>query len=223
MKYFGVFLVFSFLMLNGCARTLNTQDDILQLKMDITFRQAPNLTNTIYLIVFSNNNTILPENLTLNEYFFFPGKVFNSNSLASLSRDVNYYYKNYFNTWSKYIYISNSKAELIDSGSLFSSNTTDNFVYSESQSFESQLSITNNTLSINFDISKLNYNENDVVNVLLLTFDKSTFIESGLIQDMSNSIETFSLTKFNEKSTLNLENTFITGQSDIIKWDYSVY
>lgn len=222
MKYFIVIL-FSLFFLTSCARTLSNQDDILRLNMDITFRQTPNLENTLYLIVFSTQSKILPETLTLNEYFFFPGKVFNSNTLASFSRDVNYYYLNYFNSWSKFIFITNSKAELIDSGSLFLSDTTDNFSYRESQSFEYQLAITNNTLSINCDITKLNYEINDTVNVMLLTFDKSTFIESGLIQDMSNSIETISLTKFNEKSTINLENTFITGQSDIIKWDYSVY
>ena len=216
-------LISIFIFLSGCARTVNTQQDILTLDFAITFNQAPDFSNTIYVIVFSSTNAIKPDNLILNEYFFFPGKVFNSNQLASLSRDVNFYYESYFDTWSKFIFITGSSVDLIESGSLFDSNTTDNFSYIESQNFEYNMSVTNDTLNFECDITKLGYEENDSVNVVLLTFDKSTFIESGLIQDKSDSIETFNLTKFNEKSIINLENTFITPQSDIIKWDYSVY
>ncbi len=85
-------LIVNLFLINSCARTVSTQDDILTINFNITFQQAPNLTDTIYLIVFSSQDTISPSSQTLNEYFFFPGKVFNSTELASLSRDISYYY-----------------------------------------------------------------------------------------------------------------------------------
>ena len=225
MKYCIFFsFIISVFFLTSCARTLTTQDEIITLNFDITFQQAPNLTDTIYLIVFSSQNTIAPSNQTiLNDYFFFPGKVFNSSELANLSRDISYYYANYFNTWSKFIYISDSDVELIDSGSLFPSSQTDNFIYTKSLNFEHNLSINNNTISISTDINKLGYLENDTVIVSILTFNKSNFIESGLFQDVSDTTQEIDLVKFNEKSITNLENTFINPQADIIKWDYIIY
>lgn len=223
-KYYLLLFIVTLFSLTSCARSIGTQDEILTLKFDITFKQAPNLNDTIYLIVFSSENTISPSTQTsLNEYFFFPGKVFNSTELANLSRDITYYYANYFNTWSKFIYISGSDVELIDSGALFPSSSTDNFIYTQSLNFENILSINNNTLSISADITKLGYLENDTVSVCLLTFNKSNFIESGLFQDISDLTEIISLVKFNQKSLTSLENTFINPQADIIKWDYSIY
>ena len=223
-KYYLLLFIVILFSLTSCARSIGTQDEILTLNFDITLKQAPNLNDTIYLIVFSYENEILPSTQTsLNEYFFFPGKVFNSTELANLSRDITYYYANYFNTWSKFIYISGSDVELIDSGSLFPSSSTDNFIYTQSLNFENILSINDNTLSISADITKLGYLENDTVSVSLLTFNKSNFIESGLFQDISDLTEIISLVKFNQKSLTSLENTFINPQADIIKWDYSIY
>ena len=223
-KYYLLLFIVILFSLTSCARSIGTQDEILTLNFDITLKQAPNLNDTIYLIVFSYENEILPSTQTsLNEYFFFPGKVFNSTELANLSRDITYYYANYFNTWSKFIYISGSDVELIDSGSLFPSSSTDNFIYTQSLNFENILSINDNTLSISADITKLGYLENDTVSVSLLTFKKSNFIESGLFQDISDLTEIISLVKFNQKSLTSLENTFINPQADIIKWDYSIY
>ena len=160
-----ILLCISCLILSGCARTIDTQEEVLNLNLTVTLKESPNLSNTIYIIAFSSLSNLLPSLSNPGEYFFFPGKVFNSTALANLNRDVNYYYQNYFNTWSKFIFISGSTIELFDSGSLFLSSTTDNFSYNYSQNFEYIFSTDTFSFSLVMDISKLGFETNDLTYV----------------------------------------------------------
>tara|TARA_A100001015_G_scaffold319454_1_gene442371 strand:+ start:2728 stop:3402 length:675 start_codon:yes stop_codon:yes gene_type:complete len=218
-----ILLCISCLILSGCARTIDTQEEVLNLNLTVTLKESPNLSNTIYIIAFSSLSNLLPSLSNPGEYFFFPGKVFNSTALANLNRDVNYYYQNYFNTWSKFIFISGSTIELFDSGSLFLSSTTDNFSYNYSQNFEYIFSTDTFSFSLVMDISKLGFETNDLTYVRIYTFDKSEFIESGLFQDISDNTEMIQFTQFNQKTITSIENIFLNPHADIVKWSYSIY
>ena len=90
MKYF--IIVLSLLLLTGCARTISSGDDVINLEFKISTQGPINTSNTIYLLVFSSTQLILSEEATLDDYFIFPGKNFDDSILATLpDKDINYY------------------------------------------------------------------------------------------------------------------------------------
>ena len=146
-------------LLLSCARSVSNEIEKSFFELVIDFKVKPDLVNNIYVVVFSSNNVIQPNNPILNDYYIFPGNIFDSNTLASLDRDVNYYYKQFFSSWSKFIYISDTQTQLTTSAEgLFEATTTQNFTYEETIGFEYNQSINNNSIKIIIELDELGFN-----------------------------------------------------------------
>ncbi len=93
----------------GCARKVTSKDTILNLEIRIEFQSNVDLNNNYYYMAFSGNSIPLvpTQNRPPNEaeYFLTPGRVYDASNdfLFVFDRDVNYFYKNFFLTWSDYI------------------------------------------------------------------------------------------------------------------------
>tara|TARA_B100000427_G_scaffold329402_2_gene345479 strand:+ start:15703 stop:16389 length:687 start_codon:yes stop_codon:yes gene_type:complete len=228
MKYF--IIVLSLLLLTGCARTISSGDDVINLEFKISTQGPINTSNTIYLLVFSSTQLILSEEATLDDYFIFPGKNFDDSILATLpDKDINYYYTHYFQYWKQFLYLTNNSIELTtaSANSFDASIATieDHQSIEPSQGFEGIQSIHADTLTITVDITQLGYEESDTVYFSILTFEKDTSSEAGIIKDFltNDSSHVIDLTKNQLNSGNNSENTSLDTHHDIVQWQYRVY
>ena len=228
MKYF--IIVFSLLLLTGCARTISSGDDVINLEFKISTQGPINTSNTIYLLVFSSTQLILSEEATLDDYFIFPGKNFDDSILANLpKKNINYYYTHYFQHWKQFLYLTNNSIELTtaSANSFDASIATieDHQSIEPSQGFEGIQSIHADTLTITVDITQLGYEESDTVYFSILTFEKDTSSEAGIIKDFltNDSSHVIDLTKNQLNSGNNSENTSLDTHHVIVQWQYRVY
>ena len=228
MKYFIIIL--SLLLLTGCARTVLSGDDILNLEFKIFTKGPINTNNTIYLLVLAPSSSIIDDKATRDDYFIFPGKNFNDATLANLAnKTINYYYTHYFQNWLQFLYMTNNSIELTQatSNSFDSSISTinDHQSIEPSLGFEGIQSISSNTLTITVDIAQLGYEETDTVYFSILTFEKDTSSEAGILKDFltNDSSHFIDLTLGQINSGYHSENTSLDTYYDIVQWQYRVY
>lgn len=128
-------LVFSLFLLTGCAEMVSgaKPDAGSELSVQVKFGSNPQPENYKYVFIYSQKQIALPNK---TNYMFLPGQDVpfpvpdgitspSSNGTINTSKDVfiNYYYENYFSSWSDYIYLSNisgiKKIELYDARSAY--------------------------------------------------------------------------------------------------------
>tara|TARA_A100001015_G_scaffold315807_1_gene428513 strand:+ start:798 stop:1538 length:741 start_codon:yes stop_codon:yes gene_type:complete len=224
----------------GCARTISTDSDIFNIEIKLSLNAAVNTSKYNYYIIFSTQSTPLIEPQiieTLNEYFPTPAQSYsnlgldlNSNANGSLA----YYYSTFFSTWSDYILIQDNSVYFVQSGSTsFAADTTDNASYVNSLTFDSSLTVLNNTITLTFDTDQLGLVENDILYFTFLTAKRSSSYgsndQSGLIQDTisEQSYITISLQQeeknLNESITSSESGGTIDMASDITSWEVSIF
>ena len=137
-SFFIIYLlsfVFSLFLLTGCAEMVSgaKPDAGSELSVQVKFGANPEAENYKYVFVYSQKQITLPNK---TNFMFLPGQDFpfsvpnginvpSSNGTINTSKDVfiNYYYENYFSSWSDYIYLSNfsgiKKIELYDAKSAY--------------------------------------------------------------------------------------------------------
>lgn len=115
------------LLLTGCAEMISgaKPEAGSVLRVQVEFGADPSTENYKYVFVYSQQEINLPNE---SNYIFLPGQDFlfpitenitrpSNNEIINASKDVfvNFYYENYFSSWSDYIYIAkDSKIKLYD-------------------------------------------------------------------------------------------------------------
>ncbi|GEM_PF-6518880 len=156
-------------LLTGCAETVSGAKPNAGSTMVVNIKLGadPMLNDYKYVFVYSKSQIAIP----VNYYTFLPGQDFDfstidlaksptSNGTINASKDVfiNYYYQNYFSTWSDYIYLTKLGAtqtqEFCDPSSPYFPSTANQSInqsfYARNISNESGFSFTNT--SGNYDI-----------------------------------------------------------------------
>lgn len=144
--------------LPACAQTVTSKavgGDTLEIT--IKFNGLLNTTKYNYFLIFSNSETILMPKT--GQYFVAPGQIYDEDKVSLLSPDdkLNFFYKNYFYTWSDYIIYSNSNFYLYNSGSNFSKTTSENthYNYVNNNNFTYANQSNSNTVILQFSLAKL--------------------------------------------------------------------
>ncbi len=153
-------LVFSLIVffVSGCASTITSKvipGENVNIK--IQFKGNIDANNYYYLLVFSNYNMILFPDLF--KYFVTPGQIYSAEKLLQVApqEGINYFYKNYFYTWSDYVILSNTGFALYNSGDIFDKNTneTTHYDYTSNINFNPTDASTGNTINITFPLYML--------------------------------------------------------------------
>lgn len=230
MKYYISLSLILVLLLSGCARTVSSSDETLHLEFNVSTNGPINTQDSIYVVIFSSSQTILPINPNIDDYFIFPGKNLDDAELATYpDRSITYYYNTYFKHWQQFLYIHNGTIELFQSSSDgFSQSTAtiqSHLSYAKTQGFEYQYNNSpSNMISITLDIQQLGYEHDDSIYFSILTLrndsTESGFIQDFLIDDTSHQIN---LIKHQENMGDHPENTILDNHRDITQWQYSIY
>ena len=229
MKYLISLLVMSVLLLAGCARTVSSLDDTLNLEFKLKTSGSTN-SDVLYVIAFSTSQQIIPQDPNFDDYFLLPGKNFDDGTLATISdRTISYYYNNFFQYWTKFLYIKQGTVDLIQpASSSFSAsiNSAENHLsFDKKQGFEYQYKQSSaNELTLIIDIDQLNYEAGDSIYFSVITLrsdsSESGFIQDFLIDDSSHQIQ---FIQYQEKIGDHAESATIDSPFDINQWQYKVY
>ena len=232
---------FSLFLFQGCARTIDSESDTFNIEIKFSVNSAINTSQYNYYILFSKQATpqIEPQIIeNLNEYFPTPGQSYSNLGIdlnSNANGDLTYYYSNYFSSWSDYILIQDNIVYFVPSNSTgFAADTTDNASYVNSLNFQSSLIISDDTLTLTFDVDQLGLVEDDVLYFSLLTAKRetsySTNDQSGLLQDTISDQANITIQLQAEEKNLNesitsssLGGGSIDQASDITSWEVSIF
>lgn len=211
----------------SCARSVTPRDTTLNATFTLTFRDTPDLINNNYMIIFSNipsPNIAIPNISTgFQEYFPTPGLSYEENNPFLNEKGLNYYYQNYFSTWSDYLLIHNKEAHFFRSNSNgFNKNTTDTYTYPEEEGFEATFSHSGTKLIIEFDLEQL---RPSLSGTLYFNFAISKIMdnyETGYLLDAGATNKSILIVTIAEDSSYEIEDTSITGSADLISWKLSI-
>ena len=217
-------------LIGGCARTVTEKDVILNIEMTIRFRSSINPSDYNYGVAFG---TSTPQTPIPPPTDFFPTPGFNydeSNEILLANNGINYYYANYFNNWSDYLYLHdpNIGIQLIKSnGNGFASTTTSNALYLPEISYQNTQSIDSNTLTIQFPLDQLSIEPNPLYFRIFVTektkHSGQTF-ETGNLLDISQAENNFiQLSGQQEQYSNEEQNQTLNGSSDIIYWYIKIF
>ena len=116
----------------GCARAVTDKTVNLTLDLKLNFRGTIDTTHYRYYILLSTSTNPLLPAVGTQEYFPTPGNRFDSSNSYFLnhSSGINYYYQNFYSSWSDYFVTVGNTFNLYQSGSTqFNPATTQNAVY----------------------------------------------------------------------------------------------
>ena len=232
---FKFFLILLFIVSqSSCARTATSRNIELSVQFKIKFKSEVNTDEMNYFILLSNTNKpLIPELEPPVDYLPTPGRPFDeTNEILSSKGGINFYYQNYFSTWSDYIYVkSNTAVELYKSNSNSfdpnTNNSNNSKYFPENNFFRNQqytLSITGNELTISFKPTMLSNNSN-LLSFNIITSKKSDITKNGVINDfISSSIYTISTNTVNQIGPFqDISNNGALSSGDIIEWGVSTF
>jgi hypothetical protein len=213
----------------GCARTVSDKNQGLLLDLVITLRGPADLSRFRYFIVMSfSQNPLVPP---VSEYFPTPGSLFNSDNtlLKAKTGGLQYYYQNYFSTWSDYIVMCQKNG--VNTGQLFSSgainfdpNTTLNTTYTPVTAFTPRLlEVSGNQVHLQFSLSYLQTGTR--INYNLVTSEVTDGTESGAVWDfIENATPTVLLSPASSTPFTDLSGEFssVPAGADILSYQVTI-
>jgi hypothetical protein len=225
-RYFISSFILTSLLLTGCQyRNDLTEPKYLtgnNLQIKVSFRKATNPSKYHYYLIFSNNQTpVLP---STGKYIILPGQTYNEDALSRgvpVGEGLNYLYRNYFSTWSDYLYFNNSSFYLYASDSLFSkdiSDSTGHYNYHYSSYFQNAAANNSSTMTVTLPIAQLS-NMADKLYFSILTTDAATDTALDIL-DSSPELPIIAVTT---KSGTDLEDQTIDGSADILSWEVRIF
>ncbi len=215
------------LLCTGCARLVTDKSKGLIFDLTLTTRDTIDLSKYRYYLVMSltQNPVIAP----FSEYFPAPGALFDTDNslLKAKTGGLQFYYQNYFSTWSDYIVVSQkngtANAQLFSSGGVrFDPNTTLNSTYTASTSFTPiLLQVSGNQLRLQFS---LNFLASGVrVNYNLVAVEITDGSESGIVWDsIDNATPTVLMSQTTGTPFTDLTSFEIPGPVDIVSYQVSI-
>jgi hypothetical protein len=217
----GSLLIF---LLAGCANTV-TQKIIAgdNISLKVTFKANFDLSNYYYLLVFSNGP--LPLFPNRGNYFVAPGQLYDAAKLLRVapSEGINYFYKNFYCTWSDYIILTDTGFYLFNSGNRFSISTTEatHYNYKPNQSFNPTNLTKADTIQISFPLYYLSNMSS------YMYFSAATCSKENA--KMNNALDTIQfmpqikLEAITEKKGDEQVDTSLPAAVDIIHWEVRIY
>ena len=230
-----------FIWASGCANTVTDKTTTLTMRVQLQLEKdiSTHLEQYNYHIIFSkvaSPNIALPTFISLDsDYFPTPGQTLEDANQIFIDRGINYFYQNYFNTWSDYIIINNTIAKFYTSnGNGFDATTTSNLTYSPKENFKKGASQdytyaynpTTKIITFTFDVSHLSSSLSGTRYIQIMTSEKTTSLtqESGYFRDKLSEAKAIIL-GVNEWQYWDNELTqpSIPGQTDITRCYIEIY
>ena len=188
------------------------------IQIKLTFRQLPNTSLYYYTYIFSPSAP--PQTPNTTRYFFTPGRPYDQDKLDRDGVPIEYFYRNYFSTWSGYV-----RAEGINNTILFNgpfSDTTNaqtHFSYQQRSSFSSVTMSQSNTFTIQFLL--------DYLPTLISSGYLSMIVtnkDTGKIEDLVDINTVLSLANDTEQRGSDPSVDFGTDPAaDITQWEVKIF
>lgn len=219
----------------GCARTVTDKNTILQMEVEMTFRGQVNSSAYHYFFIVSGAGSPTLPNPSLQEYFPSPGLTLDINNLhfrnkgADQEARTNFYYTEYFDTWSDYIIVADDQAQLIKSrASSFDATTTENLVYAPETTFtySSDIGVTSEkTIKFTFQLQDLSVSPTLLYYKLASSQLVGDGSETGNLMDIiEGSISPIQLKSNEDISRSDPEDgTNVPAGADLISWRIRIF
>jgi len=225
-KYIFILLISTTLLLiSSCARTVTSKvlvgNDII---VELWTRGNPDSTKYKYYFIFSPLRApLLPS--SIGSYFVGPGEIYDQRKInvgTGTDVDIDYYYKNYFYSWSDFVLYNINNFYLtssINQGGFFDANTTTQNHYNNlpDASFSYTSSIVGNKIQITFPLRMLSSSRITNLYFRFVTVDDTQYMVdySASTQYIVNEINNY--LSGNENSDNNINSAL-----DIINWKVTI-
>ena len=194
-----ILLLLSLACFSGCARTVETQSNILEMHVHLEFRGPVDTSQFRYLLIFSPSQAPVLPAATPPYYFPTPGRSFDEVT-ASQNGGIQSYYQRFYSTWSDYIVISPAATVLYPSKSTaFSSTTTNNASYQTASGFSATTLIGTTTIDCRFFVQALSPSSPTKLFFKFATSLINDGTQSGLLQDYNDDDASSILVKSGQK------------------------
>ena len=219
----GSLLLLSF-SLPGCANKITdkiiTGDNI---SVKVTFQSNIDANSFYYLLIFSNGPLPLVPNSS--SYFVAPGQIYDQAKLLRVapSEGINYFYKNFYVTWSDYIILTETGYYLYNSGNLFNIATTESthYNYKPNQSFHPTILTKDNTIQLSFPLYYLS-NMNSYMYFTVATCSKENG-KMNLMQDTIFFMPKIKLEAITEQKGDESSQGGFPPAAEIVHWEVKIF
>ncbi|MGE4169416.1 MAG: hypothetical protein AB7F28_01700 [Candidatus Margulisiibacteriota bacterium] len=236
-------LILALTVCTGCARVASSKDVVLRMRVTLTLRGTPQPSLYRYYLVFNRKDAtqlsdpILMPDAQTHPYFPTPGFPFNVGNLEVASHQtpsdnigINYYYRNFFSSWTDYAVLlgSTNTVQFFKSDALnFEATTTVNEQYSTVYPLQQDLTIVGNKIIITFPLDVMSNTKPKIyftVATAKRSNDEPVGSQTGVLQDVLDqnyAIDAVARSRPGLKQ--DVQDTDLDAQADILSVEAEVF